>query len=332
MRTLTNMKPPPCPPCLCESLFFRKTQWLLIICGIVSAWWLLIGCHSISSIREPEEEFSQEEILAQVPSTVTIEDDLEAQQHIMRAFAKAYPDKISAVEFLDNDWIMMVNGIRFYYAHGRFLPEELREQWEEYQPYDFYTYPWIGTDRQKRIAYKYPVYSVGSSFLFDTLYASPSEDDSWDWQEKYSFLGVKMLIHQHIKPLLDRITAGIRIAAQDDQSVNEWIAELQTSPPGGWNWRVIANTKRRSNHSYGTAIDLLPRDLKGRKTYWQWNSGGTMEIDTYYMPPETVIKIFEEHGFVWGGKWDLIDTMHFEYRPEILLLNNFSVRHLERGF
>jgi hypothetical protein len=39
-----------------------------------------------------------------------------------------------------------------------------------------------------------------------------------------------------------------------------------------------------------------------------------------------VIKIFEEYGFIWGGNWALIDTMHFEYRPELLLLNGFNIK------
>ena len=308
----------------CGSHAAVQKQSLIFVCGILSTL-LLVNCHIISSVGRPEDKFSQEEILTRVPSTAAINDSLDAQQNIMLAFAKAYPGKISAVEFLNNDWTMMVNGMRFYYAQGRFLPERLREQWEEYQPYDFYTYPWIGTDRQRRLAFKYPVYSVGSSFLFDALYASPAEDDSWDLQEKYSFLGVKMLIHSNVKPLFDRITENIRIAARSDPSINEWIAELQTSPPTyGWNWRVILNTDRRSNHSYGTAVDLLPRDMKGRQTYWQWNSVSKKD-DAYYLPPEVVIRIFEEHGFIWGGKWDLVDTMHFEYRPEILLLNGFSV-------
>ena len=36
------------------------------------------------------------------------------------------------------------------------------------------------------------------------------------------------------------------------------------------------------------------------------------------MPPE-IVDIFERHGFIWGGKWYHYDTMHFEYRPELLL-------------
>jgi hypothetical protein len=38
------------------------------------------------------------------------------------------------------------------------------------------------------------------------------------------------------------------------------------------------------------------------------------------MIPLPVVQAFERQGFVWGGKWLFFDTMHFEYRPEILLL------------
>jgi hypothetical protein len=38
------------------------------------------------------------------------------------------------------------------------------------------------------------------------------------------------------------------------------------------------------------------------------------------MVPDAVVAAFERHGFVWGGKWLFFDTMHFEYRPEILIL------------
>jgi len=264
-----------------------------------------------------------------VASTIAIANDLEAQHKIMLAFAQGYPDKIRGVEFINNDWTMLVNGTRFYYANGRFLPENLRTRWENYLPYDFYTYPFTGTGEQRRIFLDHPVYSVGSSFLFDALYMSPNEDASWDLQEKFNFLGVKMLVHPYIKERLDIIVNQIRAAARSNRSINEWIGELHTGTPSfGWNWRVIAGTERRSNHSYGIAVDLLPRELKGRLTYWRWNDGNEIPVNrsNYYMPPEAVIKIFEEYGFIWGGHWSLIDTMHFEYRPEILILNGFEVK------
>jgi peptidoglycan LD-endopeptidase CwlK len=32
-----------------------------------------------------------------------------------------------------------------------------------------------------------------------------------------------------------------------------------------------------------------------------------------------IVKIFEKYGFIWGGKWYHYDTMHFEYRPELIV-------------
>ena len=34
--------------------------------------------------------------------------------------------------------------------------------------------------------------------------------------------------------------------------------------------------------------------------------------------PAAIIRVFEKHGFIWGGYWYHFDTMHFEYRPELL--------------
>ena len=41
-------------------------------------------------------------------------------------------------------------------------------------------------------------------------------------------------------------------------------------------------------------------------------------------------EIFEEEGFVWGGKWHLWDNMHFEYRPELILKSRVLAGELPR--
>ena len=35
---------------------------------------------------------------------------------------------------------------------------------------------------------------------------------------------------------------------------------------------------------------------------------------------EVEFAAFEAEGFIWGGKWSEFDLMHFEYRPELILL------------
>jgi hypothetical protein len=278
---------------------------------------ILSGCTVTPSARLDDE---LQGLPIPFPSTTAIENNTEAQAEILAAFARAYPGIIGEAQWVQEDWSFTVREKIFFYAHGRFLPEELRTSWQDYHPYDFYRYPWQGTELQRRKAQQYPLYSIGSSFLFDVLFSAGDEDSSWELQEKYSFLGVKFLIHPHIRESLEKVQERLRIESAENPEILSWQAELQTSPADGWNWRTIRGSSLRSNHSYGTALDFLPRDLKGRLTYWRWNEN-TAAMENLYTPPPAVIRAFEDNGFVWGGSWDLIDTMHFEYRPEILILN-----------
>ena len=85
---------------------------------------------------------------------------------------------------------------------------------------------------------------------------------------------------------------------------------------GTFVWRVIKGTSRASMHSFAIAVDVgVPIS-----DYWRWNKPGPDGIYPYKnrMPLE-VVEIFERHGFIWGGKWYHFDTMHFEYRPELIL-------------
>ena len=96
----------------------------------------------------------------------------------------------------------------------------------------------------------------------------------------------------------------------------EWKKYL-TNIGGTFNWRFINGTKRLSNHSFGITIDLNT----GQSDYWQWACHCTDEnANPKYQNkiPQGIVDIFEKHGFIWGGKWKHFDTMHFEYRPELL--------------
>jgi hypothetical protein len=82
---------------------------------------------------------------------------------------------------------------------------------------------------------------------------------------------------------------------------------------GSYNCRAIAGTDRRSMHAYGAAIDINT----GFADYWGW-VGGSGQIPYRNRIPFEIAAIFERHGFIWGAKWYHFDTMHFEYRPELL--------------
>lgn len=86
-------------------------------------------------------------------------------------------------------------------------------------------------------------------------------------------------------------------------------------PGGGFACRTIAGTNRLSAHAYGIAIDIAVKP----SDYWRWSRADRNAPPAYRNRiPGAIVEIFEAHGFIWGGKWRHFDTMHFEYRPELL--------------
>jgi len=86
------------------------------------------------------------------------------------------------------------------------------------------------------------------------------------------------------------------------------------NPGGTFLWRTIAGTNRLSTHSFGCTIDINV----AHSDYWRWYSPNKKGLYEYKNRiPYEIVRIFEKHGFIWGGKWYHFDTMHFEYRPEL---------------
>ncbi len=86
---------------------------------------------------------------------------------------------------------------------------------------------------------------------------------------------------------------------------------------GTFYWRPVRGAKRQSAHSYGIAFDIAVK----HSDYWQWAANTNNELAKFAYKnkfPRKIVEIFEKHGFIWGGAWYHYDTMHFEYRPELL--------------
>lgn len=99
-------------------------------------------------------------------------------------------------------------------------------------------------------------------------------------------------------------------------------------PGGGFNWRKISGENCLSPHSYGIAVDLGVK----MAPYWRWAKINPHPKQKTY--PAEIVRIMEDHGFIWGGKWHEYDLMHFEYRPELIckarvkaLLDNLGRLH-----
>ncbi len=85
--------------------------------------------------------------------------------------------------------------------------------------------------------------------------------------------------------------------------------------PSAYYFRMIKDTNRLSMHSFGIAIDISP----SKAQYWKNEAKEeTAKIGYKNTMPLSIVAIFEKYGFIWGGRWYHYDTMHFEYRPELL--------------
>jgi hypothetical protein len=83
---------------------------------------------------------------------------------------------------------------------------------------------------------------------------------------------------------------------------------------GVYSCRPVADTGQMSMHAYAAAIDLN----LAVSDYWFWQKDKGDPIAYKNRMPRQIVDIFERHGFIWGGRWYHYDTMHFEYRPELL--------------
>lgn len=111
-----------------------------------------------------------------------------------------------------------------------------------------------------------------------------------------------------------------------NKQLEKVVAELEQHPElhkylaqsGAFYWRPVRGAKRQSAHSYGMTIDIGVKF----SDYWRHQSTNENANITYRNKyPHEIVEIFEKYGFIWGGRWYHYDTMHFEYRPEILKAN-----------
>jgi hypothetical protein len=133
-------------------------------------------------------------------------------------------------------------------------------------------------------------------------------DDVAAQQIRIRFLGLPVRVHRLIASALGRVAARLEEARKRDRSLDPFLRRLS----GGFAQRKIAGTDRPSAHAFGIAIDLD----KSMSDYWRWQK--TKPLRWRNRIPQAIVDAFEAEGFIWGGRWYHYDTMHFEYRPELL--------------
>jgi len=126
-------------------------------------------------------------------------------------------------------------------------------------------------------------------------------DVPWEmWMDKIHITHVK--INKIAAPSLRAILAEIWEACGRDQRKIKALGLDVFS--GDWVVRQARGLKITSMHAYALAIDInAPRNVLGKG-----------EKDTLFKAASLVVKIFEKHGWVWGGRWrGRRDAMHFQF-------------------
>jgi D-alanyl-D-alanine carboxypeptidase-like protein len=115
---------------------------------------------------------------------------------------------------------------------------------------------------------------------------------------------------------INNVDQRLAAVVKDLDSLPAEMTKYLVPPAGTYNCRVILNTSRLSVHAFGAALDVNDTQAD----YWELLKDRTGAFAWRNRMPGVIGEIFERHGFIWGAKWFHVDSMHFEYRPELIAL------------
>ena len=231
----------------------------------------------------------------------------DAVQPGLRCLQAAYPQHVCAVE---RNTLVLCSGQRLQYDDARVKTAEQRLEEPDLEdmlaePYHrgATSAPESGSDPGR----------VRFAPLFDAMYGSNEtlvrkRLTRVPWLPSVAKSSVEISTVNDVHLRLREVSAALE---RLDPALRAEAAKLA----GSFNYRAIAGTERKSAHAYGFAIDVAPQ----LGDYWRWREKGLEPPRRYRnRMPLPIVEAFEAHGFIWGGRWSHYDTMHFEYRPELL--------------
>ncbi len=241
--------------------------------------------------------------------SIAIAQDISQYPVEVKRLLMAYPETIVGY---DGTSIILYNGTKIAYTKG--TSANHTDLLNSTNLGDIFAYEYK-RGLVKDIPKNYDPGRIRSDKLLKIMYGSTSEEVQ---KNLTTIIWCPMLVNQKL-----RVTKVNGVDKQlqkisDELDQHPELKDYLTSS-GTFNWRKIRGTDRLSSHSFGTAIDISVK----YSNYWQWDCRCTSEdVDLNYKNkiPQLIVDIFEKHGFIWGGKWYHYDTMHFEYRPELLIM------------
>lgn len=217
------------------------------------------------------------------------------------------------------DWIEKIEENRLYFKEGSSM------LWDDGETKS-YEEAFLAADLEDQFAFPYP---KGREFEVPRMGEDSSRLRSMEFFKRlYGATPKEVKRSLRRVPWLPSLQKGVsvevttingidqrieRISRQIEQ-LPESLRAIALHPSGGFYWRHIAGSSILSMHSFGIALDLDPKASR----YWLWDREKKGQVRYKNTIPLEIVEIFEREGFIWGGKWGHYDTMHFEYRPEIL--------------
>ena len=220
-----------------------------------------------------------------------------------KALIIAYPHFVKGYK---NNNLLLADGSQMQYDDGR--EKSFAEKLDDADPEDMFAFTYKRTGEEPE--YLQDAGRSRCEALFKMMYGE-SETAVRQKLVQVEWFGANVLFTP-----VNGAADSLRAVAKELKDHPELKPYLKSS--GTFNWRKVRGANRQSAHSYGMTIDIGV----SQSDYWLWKNPGKKETDkivyTNRMPTE-LVNIFERHGFIWGGRWYHYDTMHFEFRPEILI-------------
>ena len=221
---------------------------------------------------------------------------------------RAYPDAIAGVE---GAYLVLRNGTKLKISDGR-TDKSFDELLEKPDIDDMFYAAYPAGTAPHQPAKNFDPGRVRFEPLFIAMYGDCKKNEvarklrAVDWLPRHHGGKVMITTSNGVDKALDAVSHEL------DQLPESLIKYLKPSA-GTFNCRAIAGSTARSMHAYAASIDVNT----AFSDYWRWAPHPAEPVWKNRIPIE-IVQIFERHGFIWGGYWYHFDTMHFEYRPELL--------------
>lgn len=118
---------------------------------------------------------------------------------------------------------------------------------------------------------------------------------------------------EEIFELIRKIKFPIAQAIPISQYQNDDLQSMEANNTSAFNYRMILNTNQLSQHAYGIALDINPREnpYLSEGVWYPANAKYNPEVIGTLLDEGEIVRKFKELGWIWGGDWEEKDYQHF---------------------